>query len=57
MAERIRDILNVVSLCEHGNLTHFKQMLRFYIPENMQKTAGFLVFPGCLEKELWFDVG
>lgn len=57
MAERIRDILNVASLCEHGNLTHFKQMLRFYIPENMQKTAGFLVFPGCLEKELWFDVG
>ena len=46
----------------HKNITlmlliHFKPLVHFYTPRKYQKTAGFLVFSGVIEREHLTQIG
>ena len=39
-----------------AQLTHFKSLVSFYIPWKHQKTFGFLMFSGGLERDQWHEM-
>ena len=40
-----------------STLTHFMPLASFYIPWKLQKTRGFLMFSGGIEKDQWHEMG
>ena len=38
-------------------LTYFMSLISFFTPWKLQKTRGFLVFSGILERDQWHDIG
>ena len=40
-----------------STLTHFMPLVSFYIPWKLQKTRGFLMFSGGIEKDQWHEMG
>ena len=40
-----------------GNLTHFMSLFSFCTPFKRQKTIGFLIFLGGIERDLWHEMG
>ena len=38
-------------------LTHLMPLVSFYTPRKHQKTFGFLMFSGGLEKDQWYEMG
>ena len=38
-------------------LTHFMPLVSFYTPWEYQKTRGFLIFSGVIERDHWHEIG
>ena len=39
------------------NLTHFMPLVFLYTPRKHQKTSGFLIFSGGIERDQWHEIG
>ena len=48
---------NPINLKTFIKLTHFLPLARFYTPWKDQKTKGFLMFSGGIEKDQWHEMG
>ena len=47
---------NTTMQLEPTYLTHFMPQVSFYTPWKHQKTKGFLMFPGVIERDQWHEM-
>ena len=47
---------NTTMHLEPTYLTHFMPQVSFYTPWKHQKTKGFLMFPGVIERDQWHEM-